>query len=190
MEAKNSGSAGNKKVTFEFKAGPIFELTIPASLVSVFSGAVAYAQAPKPEMDAMDSVSLGILVAIGTYLGAKAGKKTGEFIGAVTGGLVGWLAGAVFGSALGRFGSEKDEKIETAAAMRGIGGLFGGLAGAVVLTAVGYAAGFMGGTYAGHVLTRDASMKYIFNKPAAAAPTQGINLPKQDMPAVVTAFKP
>ena len=188
MEMKNSENGGNKKVTFETGGGSIFRPTIPATLVSIFSGAVSFANAPTPQMDTIDSLSLGILVAVGTYLSAKLGKKAGAFIGEWTGGLLGGSVGVAAGSAAGSAIADKDKKVESATLGGLVGGAAGTITGAIVLSALGYTAGFIGGAIAGHIYTEKAAMKYIFNKPAAQ--TQVINIPKQDVPAMIASFKP
>lgn len=180
MEEKNDGN--------EERSG--FGLTVPATLVSIFSGAVAFANAPKPQMDTVESLSLALLVAAGTYLGAKIGKHVGFDLGALTGGVAGGIFTGGMGAAIGGLTAEKGKKAETAVAGALMGGTFGSLAGAMLIAVCGYCAGFIGGAHIGHVLSRDASMKYIFNKPAAA-PTQSINLPMlKSAPELIASFRP
>lgn len=189
MEVYISRNSDNKKNASETRSDSIFRPTIPATLVSIFSGAVSYANAPTPQMDTIDSISLGILVAVGTYLAAKVGKKAGGVIGSWTGGLLGGSAGVAVGTAAGSTLGDKGKKVESAALGGLVGGAAGTITGAIALAILGYTAGFFGGAYAGHVYTEKAAMKYFFNKPSAA-PTQSINLPKQDVPAMIAAFKP
>mgnify|MGYP001618523251 CR=1 FL=1 len=189
MGIKYSKTSNKKRVKFEFNADKILQPTYPASLVSIFSGAVAYANAPSPQMDAIDSVTLGIIVTAVTFLAAKIGKKIGARAGFWAGGVAGSVAGATIGSAAGALGGDKGEKAEAAAAAGVIGGAAVGLTAAAILSAVGYVGGFAGGAYAGHVYSKEASMKYFFNKPAAAQ-TQVINMPKWDVPAMIAAFRP
>lgn len=189
MGIKYSKTSDKSRVELELNTDKILQPTYPASLVSIFSGAVAYADAPSPQMDTIDSLTLGIIVTAATFLAAKIGKKVGARAGFWAGGIAGSVTGATIGGAAGALGGDKGEKAEAAAAAGVIGGAAVGLTTAAILSVIGYVGGFAGGAYAGHVYSKEASMKYFFNKPAAAQ-TQVINLPKQDVPAMIAAFKP
>ena len=190
MGIKYSKNGSKSRVEFEFNADRILQPTFPASLVGIFSGAVAYANAPRPQMDTVDSLTLGIIVTVATFLAAKTGKKIGAYIGEKAGFILGGTTGATTGATFGVLSkNSSDDKAKMAGAGAALGGFAGGLFGAAALGMIGYVCGFAGGAYAGHVYSKEASMKYIFNKPAAAQ-MQVISLPRQDVPAMIAAFKP
>jgi hypothetical protein len=69
----------------------------------------------------------------------------------------------------------------------GMGMTLGGLMGAAIFLIVGGIAGFAGGGYMAHNLTKEAALTHLFNKPTAQVKT--VSIPQTQLPMNV-ALKP
>lgn len=161
MGTRNSNGGNREKTMAEYKAN--LAATMNAPVASLLSAAFAYYNAPQ-QMSTAETLGLAGLVAIGTWFAAHIGRRTGSAVGLIGGAVAGGTAGTGLGALFGALAGRKDARTETAVAGGAMGGMIGFLGGATVLSIAGSLVGFFGGAYAGHVYTRDAAMKHIFNQ--------------------------
>jgi hypothetical protein len=151
------------------KRGPgLLTPTFMSVATAVLSGAMAVHGAQPYLASASDKALLGVIVAGGTFLGARLGKTLLAAGGMLAGGALGGLFGAGAGAALGAV-AERDpsRRGDNTVAGGALGGLFGAAVAGTGLAVAGALVGFWGGAALGHGLSRDIALEHVFHIQAA-----------------------